>query len=736
MDIKKVEVGYPCFSYIVRKIKNESELWYFSKVAIQTYLKRDVTHAQAVNRLTAVLSMLDPESNVSIPDLSKLGDTPEDICERILLNSTVPESKGCLALYRKTDGRVNACKICPFSNKYTAENLAIEYALLKFMFKDEASCSLVKKNFDDTFFNACIDVSIGAIPTEKCYALPIPKILFDTVLKENVGSLLFTKLDSVFLGEDTSPFSITWESAFNYFPRAFKVPAVLVNNPIWGTSLKSIVKNEIDNARDLTEDDLLKLLRGSYEEPKDDYVQSNISEYVNLPVPKSKKVNSYNEKNKASLPIEGLDKLSDAEKETLQNEINNNDESTESNNETTAESGLENEAPVSTTSEASPTAETSYTADSTVKDEGMYVDLPTDTEVTDGQNTNTVSTQEEDSKNTSEVFDKYAKINDELYENSVRKNIIVSVNATKELLSEFMDISDNLPMAAYHGFLRDKKMPIEALSYFNDEGKEEFYLLMYSRHIDKYLVCKADSMPVLLQNLISRKKIKLICHTPYLLYCVSKMFNYPAKNVFSIVSAYEYVYKPKEIPFITELVDLFKIDKKLSYEKYKENNPLIYSMQLYNEIEEQLIKKIDAMSDFLGYHNRELFNMAVGYSFLYTQNFADNGRICIYRNDGVFVFPERYRNIPKKKTSRFISYSVGENIDATGLFLHICEQLALKGIFRTLDIQLMALHKQILTFYINQDVEDYVSTFIDMVIFKYTNEHFNQSVKVSSHRYF
>ena len=72
MDIKKVEVGYPCFSYIVRKIKNESELWYFSKVAIQTYLKRDVTHAQAVNRLTAVLSMLDPESNVSVINFLRL----------------------------------------------------------------------------------------------------------------------------------------------------------------------------------------------------------------------------------------------------------------------------------------------------------------------------------------------------------------------------------------------------------------------------------------------------------------------------------------------------------------------------------------------------------------------------------------------------------------------------------------------------------------------------------------
>ena len=276
--MKKKSPGYPCCPYIVKKAQTEQELWYYIKVFVSASLEHGIDTESIVSELTATLTYLPLNNGLSRPDLSILGKTAMEICDAAVLNPQVPPYHNCTTLYKKIDTTLAGCRLCPYSKDYQNANEATELSLFRFMLENESNFSYVTQLFDVEYFKSCIDVSMG-IPVYKAHFFPMLKILLTSMLKPSIRLLLFTPLDTFFIGEEQTPFDFVWEDAFQTFPSRRKVAADLKKNPMWQVALKSSVKEMIEGAAIITKEDVRRIFETTVQKE----VQGNEPSHEDIP---------------------------------------------------------------------------------------------------------------------------------------------------------------------------------------------------------------------------------------------------------------------------------------------------------------------------------------------------------------------------------------------------------------------------------------------------------------------
>lgn len=705
MESGRCESGYPCSIYEVRRISSMDELWYYAKVFVNSAHERGVDPDIIITMLYATLNELTISDSVSCPNFSDYGNTSAEICEYIIMNNDVPPDKGCTFLYKRVDSKLSACRLCKYhSTLYRNKNEHIERSVIKFMLQSEENISLVTDYVDSSFFESVIDVSLG-IPVVKSYALPMMRILFNSTVKPNIRTFLFSRLDNSFMSLDnTTPFDTIWDDAYSNFPRARKLPVVLTNNPVWKDVVRKHIKECIDSASDITREEFLKIanlyLKQSEineadvfdkKENNDAFIQLSVDEVSISPSLPSSPGDSVNEKkgaeeeptdsaigNIASVEKPSVAETSDQEEECLENEH--------------LAGGLRS----SCASSASSINPSILSARNVI----MHMTL---TDVCIHETPLLIKE--------GEAFPKVYK-----------KDKVVLISG-----------SSSVPGAFYHGVLRDKQLPVEVVK--KKDGC--FLYLFYSRHMNFFFAADPREMPVQVKELLSRAMIQKICHTPYLLYSVSKAYGYYVKNVFSIQTAHGRMVPGKELLPYKNLIRSYPTSRKYGQGVSSDLTdvcPFFGGMPTYRSICKVLTTMLDNSDFMIEYLNDTLFDEALGYSYLYSLNFEDNGALMILVGNGEFLFKEEFNRSPKN-AGIYLSYLTRGYALSYNFFRYVLYTLARKGIFRKCNIQILGIHNGTLNLFVSEEEEEYLSTVIDLLVFEYGRTYSEKGFVVESMRF-
>lgn len=665
--------GYPCCPFIVKKIQSEDELWYYIKVFVSVCIERNVEPAIIIDDLIATLAHLSHDTNVVRPDISLLGKTASEICDSIITRADIPPYHSCTTLYKKIDSTLAGCRLCPYSSNYQNGNEQMELALFRYLLENESNFCYVTELFPREYFSSCMDVSMG-IPVRKAHFFPMLNILLASMQKPNIRFLLFTPLDTSFIGQDATAFDLACEDAFQTFPSRRKVAADLKRNPMWQAALKAHIKTMIESAPVLTKEDVRNLF--------DNMVASQTSN-----ISKKEPVNPIEE-----LSVFDVEEVSSPvllEKTTISH----------------SQEDVREELIEKAESEVLEQPESTHVSHDVMLDNSS-LEKSDITLTGNEQNIESVTASEEEQT-------AYIYIDDVILNSKLTQSLI----DTKKIL--ILEKEQEIPSAFYHGTLRDLTLSIEVITDL--EG--DYSYLMWSRHLGKFLCCKIKDTSPLLKSLLTRAKVRKLCHTPYLLYAASKLNFIPLRNVFSIHIAHNYLIKNQRVLSYKDLIKSYPTIKPYGYiiEESLTNQicPVLSGMPLYRPIHKLLNDLLDKDPAPHKLLTQMYINEAYSSSYLYALNFNMDGCTFYLSKNNEVIFHNKFLTKCKYKGQKISYYASEENSSCIKLFLYILEKLAEKGIFRKQNIQVVNMSDSVLEFFMHTDIADYVCSVIELLIFEF-----------------
>lgn len=669
----RIAANLPCSQYILQNIKDEDDLWLYAKTYIHTLYEQGVDKGNCLALLSASVSQyIKPEINY--PDFTSLGSTSEEAFEAIISYKTTTPYKSCTTLYRRYENNTYCCKLCKLNaEKYRNAHADIEWAVIKYMLKSEDNLNRVCDYFTEAYFESVTDLTLG-IPCNKSQVVPLPKELFLSASKETLRMIMFDGSGQInFLTDYSCPLDYVWADAFSTFPKKRKLSSMLRSNPKWEEVVKAEVYKAIDEAHELTEDEFEKLI--------DDIVHDRQSDSSFWDM--------------SATPVFDTELGSNKD---LEYPVKHDEEQPEP--QTTSPAANNSEAPVETVT-------SSIEEGADCGDEARSDLIPADNEF---------SLSEAD-------FRVY-----------LDNNILLPRQAfddRKEL--NLLDISTAAPEEFIQGTLRDKQLSIEVGFY---KGKEPSFL-MYSRHLKRILYCKASRVPSSLKNILTGNKVEKISYANYELISECRRQGIEIKNSYSLLSLFSMVAPSGGSLKYLGFIDVFSLDDRLSLtytDDVINSLPYVKGLQLYRPIRKIIGDRLNELDKPMDIYEIRCLDEAYGSSYYFSHNFEDDGLSFVLTKPGHIVFKESFNRV-KKKPGRYISYSVSENENASELYRFILFKLAEKGLFRKTNIQLLGSHKQVLNLYVGSDVEDYVLSVIEILIFEYGRNNKDKLQKINCMKY-
>ena len=207
------------------------------------------------------------------------------------------------------------------------------------------------------------------------------------------------------------------------------------------------------------------------------------------------------------------------------------------------------------------------------------------------------------------------------------RNMILHLFLSAVSAKRYCEIVENgnLPDNAYQGMLRDKSMSVEIVL---SDNTCKYAYIVWSRHTKKFYYISADIVNGNLFELLSRSMVKKICHTPYLLYGVSRLYKHTVKNVFSIQTAHSRVTEKAAVMSYETLIALYDLEHEFGrgIEATKKEACVFFAgMPFYKGIAHVLTDMLDRYEKPLLYNMDCCVDESVGYSYLYARNFKDTG---------------------------------------------------------------------------------------------------------------
>ena len=762
MNLKKIEPGYPCHKYLARCIKNEQDLWMYAKAFITTVVSQKTDWEEALSLLIASLADMPSSTGVSYPDFAGIRLTPKDSCLFIMNNDAVPVFKSCNGYYRKKDSKTPCCRLCPLSNIYYNDNEEQEYEVIKFIFTSKDNFDFAMQYFDADFFKSGIDVTME-ISMEKACVVPVLKEIVTSALKSNLRLLLFNNDNACF--NNATAFDIAWDDAVSRFPRERRIPAKLKNNQMWAKVLKQYVYDRMKDAADITQDD----------------VRDIFSEYIDRSIEQS---SARKEKEPVWMDIHLSDVVLEEpvvskEPPVLEEhpveQISDQpitDTGDKSVNETVAESSL----PTSSSVPASVqdmSAETDSSSEGSVEkstDEhndvvpvsgvaGIVIDpsgMINDYNQVRDENKNSEEKPENKviRKETLPITDKVTadqNVSVALSENqaageeipageetdrnlllTMDRNMILHIFFSFESAKKYCKIIENgnLPDSVYQGILRDKTMTVEVVL---SDNTSKYAYVVWSRHTKKVYYLPADTVSGNFIELLSRNMIQKICHTPYLIYGVSRLNNHTVKNVFSIQTVHSRVTDKATVMSYEALIALYDLEHEFGRgvsSSVKEACVFFAGMPFYKGIAHVLTDMLDKYEKPLLYNMDCCVDESVGYSYLYARNFKDTGYLMQLLPDGRQLYKEEFIR-SALSSGYFISYTVSDRKCAMDMFRYLLYCLSRDGHMRKCNIQLTGMQYTYITFYVTDEYYNYITTVINMYLFEYSSLYPSQIIKVN-----
>lgn len=745
MELKKIQPGYPCHKYLARNIRSEDDLWLYAKAFITTLISQGTEWNTAIDLLIASLVEMPSSTGLSCPDFLNLRHSAKESCLFIMNNDAVPVFRSCNSYYRKKDSKTPCCRLCPLSNIYYNVNEQREYEVLKFIFTNKDNFDFAMQYFDADFFKCAMDVSME-IYMDKACVVPVLKELVISALKSNLRLLLFDNAERSYFSGDSSAFAIAWEDAISRFPREKRIPAKLKNNPMWANVLKQYIYDNMMAASDITQDDVreifdvylnLSIQQVSENKKKEPvWIDMQIEDIITQEESVSSSQGSVLKEIDENVPsdIKATDKIDNADSAVKEDIVSCENDA----------SGSVEDTEDLTINPVHGTGGIELVDDSfeNVTKEETIQELLNDNNEADAVNETVIENNENALKSPEQELLQSDELQDSLQHESIsdieaslslsmNRNMIVHVILDDSAAKQYCEIlsTPNIPDAAYQGILRDKSISLEIV--LTESGTYAY--LIWSRHTKKYYYIIASNSSGNLYEVLSRNMIRKICHTPYLLYGVSRLYGHIVKNVMAIQTAHCRLTGNTAVMSYESIMALYDMQKEFGRgisDEMKSACIFFAGLPFYKGIAK-------VISDGLDYYEKPLLYImdcnvdeSIGYSYLYARNFDDAGFLVQLLPDGRHLFREEFLHI-SRQSGYFISYTVSNNVGAIHIFRYLLHCLSRDGHMRKCNLQLIGLQKSYVTFYVSDDYFDYITTVINMYLFEYSSLYPSQAIKIN-----
>lgn len=721
--------GCPCFFYIVPELDKKKYKFEDFIYAIVSILIRHKYNEKEIDLILDTLFVNYPQYASYRTSINNLSISTDESYSNVISNllDTTSLNIRCNMFYKNFNKNTPCCTTCRFSTRYTnkygdIERNIIAYAITSYENFNYINEQLLKRCADSTVFKYILDLNIygGVSRIGSPVLIPIYRHLYDTLY-----SGCQSYFDILNNGENISG-AITFlrKNFFTYLVGILGAhDAIFGKTTLFDLALESIIA------------DLFTL---SFSEK---FTKENADDFMNTIF--GKKV--YNE------PIKSTISSNDLDIEMYSPATTNHDERIKDDYNTTRTDPIHGK-PIDTKNMYAPTEENIKDMEDSLQAllnsfEDDYCFSEPETCLLNSDVDNSTIMISVDIENTeelhSDIESDIVKISQEdksfheLDKNSVEQqgaedehkpfvtsqpiiehpilndlpvlyDFIPNISVNNDILASMtrLDTINNIEELE-NGITKNKQFSIEAVS-----ADQCDILIIYSKHTKNkffYLLLNEDALAIsVLEAYISRKLYAKICFSSYKLYAVLSKYNLPAKNIFSIQSAYSLL-----SPTNTRCLSLTGLFTYICGDDYFDNCDFPYSktMKKYGTIRVFLLKELRLRQLESVFDKQCYFESLIGASYELNKYFPEQRNLfsltgcCKYRFNS---YISTYANKPGIFFQYVISpeYSYIDSCILSDLLLYF----SFKGYFKKHPIQICQLTKRKLCIFVLKDYAYEVQT--------------------------
>lgn len=287
---------------------------------------------------------------------------------------------------------------------------------------------------------------------------------------------------------------------------------------------------------------------------------------------------------------------------------------------------------------------------------------------------------------------------------------------SNEQLKGFRPIKGNLITLAEmeDASLKDRCIAVEAVC---TPFGLALVLFTASRHLFAVTSMKNDVEKRVIGKMLRRNGLKKVCYQPYLLYAFCYENGLKINGVHSLLTQHYFLYPETESPALSDLIMKYVAsNKQYAREKLEGSDNILYdAMRYYKKVfmRQKKEKKEQSLTNLV---RMEEFDRALGYSYLLGGALKTNERLFARKGNVRFDFHNN-AYLDLKKQVRFSGYFATYEFPiwtkhAAGIITQFLCNLSKDNVFGEYNIQIMAVYKNRVTFFIAKDEFDYLDSVI------------------------
>lgn len=186
--------GLPCHRYIVRNLANERDILEFERSFIEIMYENNISDEDIDMALITIGNYISKKSPIYGKSFDIRGNGPAigGIAASVLFDPDIPSYGKCVSYYRKYDKSCHACVLCDISKRYNRFRYAEELSLIRFVLeKKDNYLLLVKHGLHSGLFRSSVDITEYA-SSLRCYPFQLFKNIIDAMPENKIDSDFFS----------------------------------------------------------------------------------------------------------------------------------------------------------------------------------------------------------------------------------------------------------------------------------------------------------------------------------------------------------------------------------------------------------------------------------------------------------------------------------------------------------------------------------------------------------------
>ena len=706
-------INTPCHKYLVRAVDNVEQQLELAKSFFHLCSINKISIDESKIRYTALAPYTAGlNKNYEITTYNGVVLDINDFYEAVTKNDNIKEYASCREFAQSISPTIaDSCKICPYAGKnYTNSNFNKELSVLKYIMKCPEHLFLFSSIGNLSFFQANIDLASGLIYKQPivfnlnrniCQELMILGATFFDNKKDKLEeiqiSVLANAQNNVAVRElllcNQRAFSVAWEQTINDIFSAKDIDDTKLQDYISDICNKRGKKRKPKNSQSKEVPPLFLLTPYDSNNSK---LPKNHAETI-----KEDDMNNVVTSKETHLEKVSLDSFENKNEVYLDSDALN--ESKQTNKIDKLKSKTINDVIIKPENEDNETLNTKGITNVLIEEPKKELNKQTLTD----------STNNESVENDNTIFIPIQK-----EENLIYKPYI-SFDKIKSFFLPFEEHSKNIILR----IKQSKQLPIEVVE--SDDG---FYFVIFIKSTGKFYYENVNDLSNIFLALLKSQSISKIIWQPYFLFSLCKVAdNLIVQNVHSIFSMDLLLYPTANPDTHDKILSIYT-------EKLMKNETIITGDNAVDSLVNYMpyyvyIRNIQTrnlpISDkqrLIDYKYMMYKDQVLGCSFIRSKSLKNLDLLFTISPDGEFIFNQDYTTA-SIKNGYLVSYAINTDQlqpdEIKKLYFDALVDLASKGRFKKLDIQLITISEAVLKIYVSIECYELLTTLLQHFFNKY-----------------